>query len=204
MKVTGIFDVFKNLDQIPAEDVAHWLHPAPQPTILQNFLANRVLYPQSVPITPQDMQLDLAVLREALKREPTFFDPQNKKIYIPEDFINRIPDLRQLIWVFFDAYLLDNPDKHKYLWTFILRSEIQDQILGTALSIEYQDLSGVVEVYQGKNATKVQNGSLVIVPCPNTRCEVGFKADKAQILGKNEGLLELEGGNLGLIIDARS
>ena len=66
-KLPGLFDSFDNLDQISPEAVATWLKPVPEFSHIENYLANKILYPQTVPLTEHDMQLDLSILREALK-----------------------------------------------------------------------------------------------------------------------------------------
>ncbi len=64
----GLFDSFDNLDTIPPEAIASRLKNPPQFSQLANYLANKILYPQALPMSALDMQLDLAILSEALSK----------------------------------------------------------------------------------------------------------------------------------------
>ena len=63
----GLVDFFDNLDAINAEAVASWLKPVPSLVQIENYLANKILYPRSLPQTKYEMQMDLAILRESLR-----------------------------------------------------------------------------------------------------------------------------------------
>src|SRR3989344_7189671 len=119
MRTAGLFYRFDDLDQIKTEDVARWLSPVPQQTLLENYIANRILYPQAIPVLPSDMKLDLAILREALKlQKPVGMQVKNqflggspflnvtmRKIIIPASFLEFVPDLTSLVWAFVDGLL---------------------------------------------------------------------------------------------------
>src|SRR3990167_9440024 len=111
-KLTGLFSSFDDLDQISPEAIASWLKPAPELTSLENYLANKILYPQAVPLTKHDMQIDLAILREALRMNGPkpgeqksnallggnpFLNITLRKILIPERFLDFVPDLASLV-----------------------------------------------------------------------------------------------------------
>lgn len=49
------------VDQISLEEVASQLKPVPSLDSLENYLANRILYPQTLPLKESDMQIDLRV-----------------------------------------------------------------------------------------------------------------------------------------------
>jgi len=196
-KVTGIFDSFDDLDQITAEDIASWLRPAPELFYLENYLANRLLYPQVAPVTAVDMSIDLAILREALKRSTSFYDSKDKKITIPQHFVSRIPNLSQLIWAFADAFKL------KDVTTVVLSGDDKDEVLGSLLTPQLTQKQGLVKLKIEEKNYDIKLGTLTIIPCSKSRCHVGFKSDQAQILGKNEALVETYGGKLGLVVDGR-
>lgn len=194
-KVSGVFDSFENLDQISPEDIARWLKSPPQIRELANFIANRIYYPQTLPLTLPDLDIDLAILREALRRNPVFFKLQQRKIFIPESFLNLVSDLKKLALIFTDAY------EPRELVTFILSTPKGDEILGSLARVEgsTSDLSFNID---GKNFN-VKPGSLTILPCPKSRCHISFKSSNAKVMGKKEILFETMGGKLGLIVDGR-
>ncbi len=186
-KVTGIFDSFENLDEISAQDLG----------IDENYLANRVLYPQVVPTSAKELASDLLILKEALKRNPVFFKSQQKKIFIPEAFIEFIPDLKTLAFTFIEVFGL------KGLVTFIVTRSGRDVPIGTLVTVyckgQKEPLHFEVE---GQNF-RVKPGTLTVLPCKREHCHVSFKATDAKLMGKSEILFEAAGGELGLIIDGR-
>lgn len=200
-KVIGLFDDFKDLDQIPVDDITRWIKPTPNLIVLQNSVANRILYPQAIPVTQQEMEIDLALLREALKRDSRFILANSRKIIIPQDFILRISDLKMLTWVFIDAYLLDKKGgSTPQVWTVIKRSQ-RDQVIG---SIILPDLKGgELSLNVAGKVTVVKKGGLTLIPCSSDKCQIEFKIIGGQIFGMKEGKVEVYGGNLGLMVDTR-
>lgn len=195
--ISGIFEAFENLDQIPTEDIARWLKSPPQPQILENYLANKLFYPQVIPINISDLNIDLAILREALKRNTVFYKPAQKKIFIPEDFINLVPDVKKLAKLFIDAYEPKGPV------IFILSRRSGDEVLGSLVTVYPGSEKDVLHFeIEGKNF-KIKPGSLVILPCSKERCHINFKSNEAKIFGKSETVFEVQGGRLGIIVDGR-
>lgn len=214
-KLSGLFDSFDNLDQIPVEAIAFWLKPTPQLNLLENCLANRILYPQALPLTEHDMRIDLAILREAIKiNSPKtnallgsnpFLNVILRKVLIPAKFLNFVPSLTSLAWLFIDALLLNRERKDYFqdLWTIVLTDDI-DEIVGTCLLTQFEDNAGVMNLrLLGKNY-EIRAGSLTIIPCPKDRCEIAYNLRRGKVLGKTENAIEVYGGRLGLMIDGRN
>lgn len=218
----GLFDSFDNLDQISAEDIASWLKPIPQLIRLENYLANKILYPQAFPLTEHDMQIDLAILREALKINYALTDATNdpkqntflgnnsflnitlRKMLIPARFLNFIPDLASLTQVFVDALLLNRKkeDWFQDLWSVVL-TDSADEVVGSVLLPQFEDKNGVINLsVRGKNY-QLRCGGLMVLPCATDRCEIAYKLQKGKMLGKSESAVEVAGGKLGLMIDGR-
>jgi len=215
----GLFDSFDNLDQINIADIARWLKPVPNEIQLENYLANRVLYPQIVPTTALDMKIDLAILREALKiNGPKLSQNQNsllgdnpflnitlRKVLIPERFISFVPDLVSLTWGFVDAFLIDRQRKDYFedLWTVTLINQ-SDEIIGSIILPQFKDKQGSMDLKLEGKTYQIKSGSLTVIPCLKGRCEISYILTGGKILGKNEAALEISGGRLGLMIDGRS
>ena len=217
-ELLGLFDSFDNLDQISLEAVSSWLKPIPSLNLLENYLANKILYPQSLPLTKQDMQIDLAILREALKASKSlagsktnallgdnpFLNVTLRKILIPVRFVNFVPNLASLILTFIDAFLLDR-DKQDFfqdLWTIVLTGDI-DEMVGSILLPQFDSSGGVMDLRLLDKNYEIRPGSLTIIPCLKDRCEIAYKLQKGQALGKKESAIEVYGGKLGLVIDGR-
>lgn len=195
MKLSGVFDKFKDLDQIPMDDILKWINPVPNRIVLENYLASRIFFPQTVATSQQDLKWDLAILREALKRNADFASYISKKIFIPEDFLTRFPNLSALIWAFVDAI------KPKDIWTVLLKGAKFD----TLGSVIVPSSKGKVEVeiaVDGKTQ-KVAPDNLMFIPCSKHRCQISFKVKNGQILGKDAGMVEIFGGRAGVIVDTR-
>ena len=203
-KVTGVFDAIDNLDEILAEDVAKWIKNPPQHTFLENYIANRILYPQAVAVSLSDLELDLSILREALKRDKSYFSLETRKIVIPDILVSWIPNLAKLIWVFIDAYLLDLGKTRPEIWTVVLRGDDIDEILGTIIAPHFKD-KGVIEIKleDSKKSVIVKQGGLMVFPCAKSHCKLQFKLTSGEMLTQKVGSVEVFGGKLGLVIEGR-
>ena len=217
-KLSGLFDSFDNLDQIDVNSIITWLKPAPQAVQLENYLANKILYPQTIPMTESDMKIDLAILREALRingpkntkvsnallGDNTFLNLTLRKILIPERFLQFVPNLINLTWVFVDGLLLTRrkEDKFQDLWTIVTVGET-DEIVGSVILPQFNSRNGEIELSVLGKIYKIPTGGLMVIPCGKDRCEVAYKIKMGQVLGKTESALELYGGKLGIMVDGR-
>ncbi|MEK7617124.1 MAG: hypothetical protein AAB414_03650 [Patescibacteria group bacterium] len=216
-KLPGLFDIFDNLDQIPVENIARWLKPQPSLAYIENFLAQRILYPQTIPITEADLKMDLAILREALRMQGPkdkkatallgdnpFLNTTLRKILIPSKFLNFIPDLKILTYVFVDGLLLDRKreDFFEDLWTIELSGEISE-VIGSLLIPQFKDKRGILQLRIGDKNYQIHPGTLIVIPCFKDRCEAIFKLKQGKILGKEDLAVEVYGGKLGLMVDGR-
>ena len=218
-KLSGLFDSFDNIDAIDINSLITWFKKAPpSPVVLEDYLANKILYPSSVPLTNIDMETDLAILREALringpKLGPTegpllgdnpFLNITLRKIIIPERFLQIVPDLVSLAWAFVDGLLLNRKkqDSFEDLWTVVVSGD-GDEIVGSVLLPEFVSLAENMNLDLFGKDYQIKAGSLTRVPCLKSRCELSYKLTGGQILGKSSSAVEVYGGRLGLIIDGR-
>lgn len=216
-KTVGLFDSFDNLDQIETSQIARWLTSAPSEFYLKNYLANKILYPQTVPISSSDIKIDLAILREALRingptqnkensllGENPFLNITLRKILIPERFLKFMPDLITITWAFVDGLLMDRKKKDYFsdMWTVVLTSDI-DEIVGSVLLPQFKGSGGLLKINVLGNDYSVKAGSLVVIACPNQKCQLDFKFHQGKILGKVDIAVEVYGGRLGLMVDGR-
>lgn len=216
-KLSGIFDSFDNLDTIEASSLSAWLKNPPAEVQLENYLANKILYPTALPLTDADMKIDLAILREALRingpeafkegpllGDNAFLNITLRKIIIPDRFLYNIPSLVDLTWAFIDGLLLNRrkEDWFEDVWTVILADDA-DEVVGTVLLPQFGNVDDTMAVnLQGKDF-KIKAGSLTVIACPKDRCQIDYKFSKGKFLGKKENAVEVYGGKLGLIIDGR-
>ncbi len=217
-KLSGLFDYFDNLDQIPLNSISRWLSPVPTNIQLENFIANRILYPQTVSQTPYEVQIDLAILREAVRlngpratdeKDPllgnnAFLNLNLRKIMIPAGFERYVPDVQTLAVIFVDALLVDRPrsDVFEDLWTIVLNDDM-DESLGSVLLPRLSSNQAEMDFNIEGRSFRVKPGSFMVVPCATERCKIAYKLKDAKALGQSEGALEIYGGRVGLIVDAR-
>lgn len=214
----GLFSSFENLDQIDVNSLSSWVKSPPDISSLENYIANKILYPQVLPLSDFDMKMDLAILRELLKtygpslekKDGTmlgnnpFLNITLRKIIIPERFLKFVPDLATLTWAFIDGLILNKKrgDFFEDLWTVILSNDT-DEVVGSVILPRFETQTDVLSINLQNKEYKIKAGSLSVVPCPKDRCGIAYKLNKGNLLGKRESALEVYGGKLGLMIDGR-
>lgn len=204
----GLFDGFGNLDQIQAFDVAKWLNPVPNLIVIEDYIANRILYPKTIPTNISDVTIDLAILREVLRQSSqirsTFLNITMRRIMIPVSFLEYAPDLSRLVWAFIDGLLFDRPKKDWFqdLWTVVLTG-VLDEIVGSVILPQFNTSNGLLEIRLLNSAAKIKAGSLTVLPCFKNKCQIEYKIADGRVLGKSENAVEIYGGKLGIVIDGR-
>ena len=189
--LTGFFAEFPDLDKIPPGDIAGWLKNKPESHVLINFFGNRLLYPQTIAQNQKDLEMDFAILREALKQKPeVVYDPKSSRILLPELYIDRFP-LARLAGAVVEAlspdgitqiYVKDNKTV-KLAGTLIRPHEIEDLAkAGSSVKIEVGGVAGVLKI-NSLNISQIEGSGQKIKI-----------ADKEYIVN---------GGILGIIIDLR-
>lgn len=197
-KVSGVFESFKDLDLVPIEDINKWVDKLSlQPQIIENYLGNLILYPQMAPLKPEDLKLDLAILREAFKRNPGFYSPNQRKLSIPLGFAERFGDLKEVILAFLDGV------KMSEITQVVVSGNGHEEVVGSVITPKFTKDNAEVELTIEEKFYKVKKGSLTVVPCPKSRCHIIFKATEATLISKKDITVESYGGSLGIVIDAR-
>ncbi len=198
-RVVGLLDIIPQLSSVKPEQLSNYSKKDPSSEILANNLNNRILYSGAVPFTSQELESDLTILHQAIASNPGgFYNANLRSIYIPEKLLNFFPDLTILAWVFIDAV---NP---KGITQIILKSETLGlKSLGSLIRPELKSSSGAIRILvEGKNY-EVKIGTRVSLPGDSNKIDIKFEPDKAAVLGKELTSLEVSGGKLGLLIDAR-
>jgi hypothetical protein len=198
-RLKGLFDSFLKIDNLQVPDIKNWLNFRGDDRLLENQLGNRLLYPQITPVSQQELMLDLAVLREALKTQPEDYYNQNfKRLYIPDDFLKHIPDLHKLVWAFIDAF-----DPWGVTTIFLKSEDPGNKTLGTLIRPEILSDSGWIDLWVYGKKYEVTIGTISVIPAGANKIDVKFESAAARIMGKEQTLMEVVGGPLGLIVDTR-
>lgn len=196
-KVSGIFEVFQDLDLIPTSDISKWLDSVPQPQTIENYTANRIIYPQALPIKEDELKLDLAILSEVLRKKPSYYNVNLKKLIIPQNFVERFGSLEKLIVAFLNAY--KPPD----IIQVVLEGEGKEETVGSTIQPKFSKANTEFEFSVEEKRYKIKQGNLVFIPCSKKRCHIIFTSKDATLLGKKDNALEAFGGSLGIVVDAR-
>ncbi|EKD91215.1 MAG: hypothetical protein ACD_30C00039G0022 [uncultured bacterium] len=189
-RLSGVFDIFADLERIPISDIASWLKQRGDLHTLQNSIGNRLLYPQVVPLTKEDLNIDLAILREAVFRQPEkIYSPKEQKIVIPENFLTRFPPLINLVIALLQAL---NPQG---ITTLNIKNIGVTKLIGSSVAPPF---NGVVDnlslEVNGTNIGQLKPGGVMLFPYKDKHLRI-------KIGQSLEGIAP--GGDLGLIIDLR-
>lgn len=196
-KVTGIFEIFQDLDLIQTSDISKWLDNVPQPQSIENYIANRIIYPQAIPIKEDELKLDLALLSEVLKKKLSYYNLNSKKLIIPQNFIERFGGLEKLIVAFLNAY------KPQDITQVVIDSEGKEETIGSTVVPKFSKVNAEFEFSVEEKLYKIKQGNLLFIPCSKKRCHIIFMSKDVILLNKNDSVLEAFGGSLGIVVDAR-
>ncbi|MFH0936954.1 MAG: hypothetical protein V1808_01520 [Candidatus Daviesbacteria bacterium] len=198
-KLSGLQDLVPQLENINLNQVASMLQVKIDPQILENKLGNRLLYPQTVPLTETDLVFDLNLLQEALKSHPqSYYSSSLKKIVIPEELTQLFPNLQHLVWAFVNVF-------HPVGITtvFIKSQRLGTKSLGTIIKPEVLESGGDIKIEADGKSYLVKIGSLLVLPLVGRKIDIKFESNFAKLSGQNSLTTEVFGGELGLMVDAR-
>lgn len=198
-KPASLFSSFPDLENISVQKVEVWTKHRYDVKLLENKLGNRLLYPQTVPVSEEDLSFDLALLREALRLHPYKYYNQNlRRIYIPQELLDFVGDVGKVAQAFLDAFRPQGA-------TSVLLSPARfgTKSLGTIIRPEISENRGEISIWVQGRIKKLAVGELVSLPVQTPRVDFRFYSQMAKLMGKNDISLEVAGGELGLLIDAR-
>lgn len=188
-KLSGVFEIFKNLEKIPPENLNNWLKIKQEVHFLQNFIGNRILYPQVIPLTATEMAMDWSLLIEAVRLDKNpFIDEDKKKIFIPKQLYGRFPNLSQLATSFIQA--LDVVG----VWTLYLKSSEEELVLGTVIAPSVLTSDGPMKVIINGKEYQANLGEISVYSNQDHHLRVIVDAlDEVLVTG----------GDVGLLVDLR-
>lgn len=191
----------EDLNKIRAEDVSSWLGKNYDFRSISNYLANKIIYPHTVAVNLSEMIYEVAILREMLGLHPNeYYSANLKRIYVPHNLVYFIPNIPKLVWLFIDVF------KPIGLNTVILKgnSPLESaKNLGTFIKVEPVKKEGIVSVDISGEKYQVKIGSLVVLPALSNKVDIKVASNGAKILGKAKLEMEIAGGPLGVMVDAK-
>ncbi|MBI2595135.1 hypothetical protein HYW46_00170 [Candidatus Daviesbacteria bacterium] len=194
-KLTGVFEQFKNPDQIPLQDITRWVKHAKDPKAIENFIGNRILYPQTVALNESDLGIDYAIMRESIRRnQRLYLNPIGNKISLEQSFIARFPPAAKFINIIVQS--LDLPE----LTTILVKNNVGMIVSGSVINIRklpnFDKLKEqeMLELFIDGTPTKIRLGGISILSLKDHHI-------KLKIDGLN-GMM-VAGGTFGLVLDFR-
>ncbi len=191
-QLSGVFNLFPDLDTISAGEVTALSKQQYDHHFVENHIANRLLYPQSIALTKAELDLDFIILSLAIQKHPEiFFNSNQNRVVIPKIASDYFPPLTRLISVI----LLTIPsEKVSDIW---LKDETNQKLLGSFISqkmIQKINMSGEIKL-------SIENEEKTLIPNQLNLIPVSEKTVK--VLINQAHSFNAVGGVLGLFVDLR-
>lgn len=160
-RLPNIFENFTNLYQISIPQIQSKLSFTLHPVVVENYVANRLLFPQAVPTTKIEVQLEMAILSAVVTLNHGFFYNQTlSKISIPSDYTQVYPDIDRLVQTVIEsvglqgqaAINIPNPGGH--------------DTQGTAIALPPKPSS--IIIYNNRQTTLKSGGVVHLPPAAQT------------------------------------
>ncbi len=179
----SIFELCLDLESSDLESILLTLKVKPEIHFLENFLANRLLYPQTVATTKQEISLDFAMVKQAIKKRPQkIYDPNLKKIVLPKG-INYFGNLKKSLPSILEILNLDT----------VVPIFLETTLIGTIITL-VKNNKGSLELLLNDQVYQLKPNSLSLI-------ETTDKSAHIKLQGFPE--LIVPGGEFGIAIDAR-
>lgn len=190
-----LFTVLPHLAELQIAELIPWAPTGVSQEVLDNYYGNRVLYSQAIAVDSKSAQLDLAILKAAVAREKgSYCNPNTKRLTIPLEIQQFVINPVQLAELFLDVC-------HPEQVTFVMTN--QTTPVGTFIVPQITDNKGSIVVNVGGKNYKVNIGSMAHIPVAEGKVDLRFHSLGALLMGKSELQLEVPGGIIGIIVDAR-
>lgn len=183
-KLIGVFQELSFLENTPIENISAWVKEKIDPHRLENYLASRLFYPQTVPATPQEINIDLAILREALRvNNRLLYDPEKNRFEVSTAFINRFGSLSNIILSFLDVTVMKKGVVYIYL------KETNRQPIGTILTPEIPPDIRKVLVRMSLNVFELETGKAHILEAREPNYIISLNNMPQQVIGGLAGVI---------------
>lgn len=190
--LTGVFEEFPDLEKTPPAKIAAWIKTKLDSHFLTNFLGNRLLYPQTIPINEEELEIDLAILREGIKLKPTLvLDFQTNKLVFPQSLTERFPPLTRLAGAVIESLAVSGVSQ------IYIKDKTKLKLVGTLISPP-----DINKIFEKENAVKVIVDGIESVLNVNT-ISVSEIASPEVIIKIADTEYKVPGGELGVVIDLR-
>ncbi len=187
-KLTGVFESTDIID-VNFADLNQTLTHQREDHELENFLANRILYPQTISVTKDDFDVDCGILKQIIKNTPDMYSNTNlvNKIIIPSEIMVRFPPISRLVSIFIDALNLTG------IIQIFTRQNGRNELIGSAIKLK-KDPQKSIDLNLDKKNYSFSKGSITILPLTDRHLTLKID-DSDEVI--------ISGGKLGVVIDVR-
>jgi hypothetical protein len=195
----GLLNYLSKLEEIDISDLRQGSSLKEDETILENRLGNIIIYPQVLPQTEKDLLFNYILIRKIICLNlGVLYNNNLKRIDIPEEFLEFVPNLQNLVGAFIDVI------KTSGVTTLCLKSNKIGRLdLGTLIRPEELQTGSFITIGVKDQQYQIETGSMVIIPIPESRADITFTSTTAKLMGKKVMVMQIVAGKLGLIVDAR-
>lgn len=186
--------------------IASWLTYSISEQDMADRLANLFLYPDAVPTARPSLELVAAVLREEIQANRGEFDDKaNAAVVITDDLIRKIPLVSLAVLIVIDALQPTGVMPLVYL------KKDKETILGSLVAFESvgeSETAARVKVKKGDTQDllaeiEIPTGEIVLLPGESGTMVLEISSQGAQLDGQRKAVVDVVGGEIGAVIDAR-
>ena len=187
--LSGIFAALPGIENISPDGIQRWLKTRSSIHSIENYLANRILYPQTVPVNEEEKQIDRAIIQEYIFCNPAYFyNPLSHKLIIPAGVVVRIQPLSDLMLILCSILNLSAITP-----VFILEENTNKEEGCVIIPTIAQSEQKVLITIDGQ-PSQIEKGKFYHLPVPDQHV-------KLKISNMNE--IMVPGGKIGIVIDLR-
>lgn len=200
------------MDIPKVEEINRWLPFLIRPLDLEDFFANKGLYPLSLPVTKKGFYLEAAFLRYQLKGSNTEgaegaeknLPAGRQELILTSKFLSAVPNSGLALLLATDVY-----QPHSILKIYAEGEKSQEQ-LGAVVSLtevnKKRKILGKLVFTFGKQqkVLEIRPESMILISVDkDTELKLGFRLRGAKVLGKTRAVVSVSGGKVGIVIDSR-
>ncbi len=193
--LSDLFTVLPDLADLQVDELVAWAPSQFSPEVLDNYYGNRILYAEALAVDDKGYQLDLVILKAAISRQKgSYCNPSTKRLTIPIEIQQLVLNPVHLAEIFLDVC-------HPEQVTYVMANPATS--LGTFVVPTVTAKSGTIVITVDGRNHKVPIGAMTQIPAGGNKIQLSFNSLGATILNQNQIDLEVTGGAMGIIIDAR-
>lgn len=199
------------MEIVDTEKIGRWLPFLANPKEVEDFCANKFLYPTSIPATKKSLFLTLACLREEIRQQLTEATKWHKTIILTKKLLEVTPSPSLATLVALDAFEpLD-------LVPIVKKEDNREVYLGTVISLSSVDKKRKVvakivcsfgrvasDARKETVEVKIPPEEITVIPTKEgQKINLTIYCGGARLLDKKRVKVEVEGGKVGVVVDSR-